>query len=104
LSYFWALPAIGATSQGLRILSETWTPARDRLTLSTSGLADSQYILSVWNGEQIASVEGAKLFKTEDGRTELILDLPKMGGAASSTATVSIQFASSDKKRQRTRK
>ncbi len=104
LSYVSALPAIGATSQGLRILSETWTPARDRLTLNISGLADSQYILSVWNGEQIASIDGAKLFKTEDGRTELILDLPKMGSAASSTAAVSIQFASSDKKRQRTKK
>ncbi|HEY6267855.1 MAG TPA: hypothetical protein VIX11_06135, partial [Candidatus Acidoferrum sp.] len=104
LSYSSTLPAIGATSQGLRILSETWTPARDRLTLNTSGLSGSRYILTAWNGEQIASVEGAKLFKTEDAKTELILDLPKMSGTAYSTATISIQFASSGKKRERTKK
>ncbi|HKV61318.1 MAG TPA: hypothetical protein VJO16_05355 [Candidatus Acidoferrum sp.] len=104
LSYSSTLPAIGATSQGLRILSETWTPARDRLTLNTSGRAGRQYILTVWNGEQIASIDGAKLFKTEDGRTELILDLPKMGGATSSTETISIQFANSGKKREDTKR
>jgi glycogen debranching enzyme len=104
LSYSSTLPTTGATSQGLRILSETWTPTRDRLTLNASGHPGSQYILTVWNSEQIASVDGAKLFKTEDGRTELILDLPKMGGATSSTATISIQFASNDKKRERTKR
>jgi len=104
LSYSSDLPAIGATSQGLRILSETWTPARDRLTLNTSGLAGSHYILTVWNGEQIASVEGAKLSKARDGTTELILDLPKNGAEASSHAMISILFASSNKKRERTKR
>jgi glycogen debranching enzyme len=100
LSYSSSLPAIGATSQGLRILSETWTPARDRLTLSASGLAGSQYVLSVWNGGQIASVEGAKLFKAADGSTELILDIPRKGAEVTSSTTVSIQFASADRKRE----
>jgi glycogen debranching enzyme len=104
LSYSSSLPAIGTTSKGLRILSESWTPARDRLTLIASGHADSQYVLTVWNGQQIASVDGAKLLKTEDGRTELILDLPKIGDAASSTVTVSIQFAIASKKRELTKK
>jgi glycogen debranching enzyme len=104
LSYSPTLPAIGATSHSLRILSESWTPARDRLTLNTSGLADSQYVLNVWNGGQIASVEGARLFKAGDGSTELILDLPKKGSEASTYATISIQFASPDKKRGRTKK
>jgi glycogen debranching enzyme len=104
LSYTSALPAIGATSQGLRIISETWTPARDRLTLNASGLAGSQYVLSVWNGGQIASVEGARLFKAGDGRIELILDLPKKSGETTSSATISIQFASPDKKRERAKR
>jgi len=98
LSYSSTLPAIGATSQGLRILSETWTPARDRLTINASGLAGSQYALFVWNAGQIASVEGAKLFKAADGKTELILDLPKNGAEANSYATISIQFARADKR------
>jgi glycogen debranching enzyme len=104
LSYSSTLPAIGTTSQGLRILSEAWSPARDRLTLNTSGRGGSKYILSVWNGEQIASVEGAKLSKTEDGRTELILELPKISDAASSTAAVSIEFTSTGKKRERSKR
>jgi glycogen debranching enzyme len=101
LSYSSTLPAIGATSQGLRILSETWTPARDRLTLNTAGLAGNQYVLTVWNGGQIASVEGARLFKAGDGRTELILDLPKKSAETTSNTSVSIQFASPDKKQRK---
>jgi glycogen debranching enzyme len=104
LSYSSTLPEIGATSQGLRILSETWTPARDRLTLNASGHPGDRYMLNVWNGEQIASVEGAKLSKTEAGKTVLLLDLPKESGAASSTATVSIQFVGTGNKRDRAKR
>jgi hypothetical protein len=77
----------------LRILSETWTPARDRLTINASGLAGSQYKLSVWGAEQIAAVEGARLSKAEDGKTELIVDLPKNGPEGASSVTISIHFA-----------
>jgi glycogen debranching enzyme len=104
LSYSSTLPEIGATSQGLRILSEIWSPARDRLTLNASGHPGGQYLLNVWNGEQIASVEGAKLSKTEDAKTVLILDLPRMNGTAFSTATVSIQFANTGKKHERAKR
>jgi hypothetical protein len=104
LSYSSVLPAIGGTSQGLRILSESWTAERDGLTLNASGLAGSQYVLNVWNGGEIASVEGAKLFKAGDGQTKLILELAKTGAEISSSATISIHFASADKKRERTKK
>src|SRR5229473_2194903 len=77
LSYSSTLPAIGATSQGLCILSETWTPARDRLTINASGLSGSQYKLSVWGAGEIAGVEGARLVKAEDGKTQLLVDLAK---------------------------
>jgi glycogen debranching enzyme len=99
LSYTSTLPAIGANSQGLRIVSETWTPARDRLTINASGLAGSQYALFVWDAGQIASVEGAKLVKAEDGKTELILDLPRNGAAVYSYGTISIHFARPGKRR-----
>jgi hypothetical protein len=98
LSYSSTLPAIGATSQGLRILSETWTPARDRLTINASGLAGSQYKLSVWGAEQIAAVEGARLSKAEDGKTELIVDLPKNGPEGASSVTISIHFAKANQR------
>jgi hypothetical protein len=100
LSYSSRLPAIGTTSQGLRILSETWTPARDRLTINASGLAGGQYKLFVWGAGQIAAVEGAKLSKCEDGKTELIVDLPKNGGEGASYATISIQFAKATQKQE----
>ena len=92
LSYSSTLPAIGATSQGLRILSETWTPARDRLTINASGLSGSQYKLSAWGGEQIAAIEGARLVKAEDGKTELIVDLPRNTAGEISSATIVIHF------------
>jgi glycogen debranching enzyme len=104
LSYTSTLPAIGASSQGLRIVSETWTPTRDRLTLAVSGHAGGEYVLAVWNGGQIASVAGAKLIKAGDGRTELILDFPKKSGETTSSTTISIQFASPDKKRERAKR
>ena len=104
LSYSATLPTIGATSEGLRIVSETWTAARDRLTLNTTGLAGSRYILNVWNGGQITAVEGARLVKAPDGKTKLILELPKRGAEPTSYAAISIQFASINKKRERTKR
>jgi len=98
LSYSSTLPAIGASSEGLRILSETWTPARDRLTINASGLAGSQYKLSVWGAEQIAAVEGARLSKAEDGKTELIVDLPKNGPEGVSSVAISIHFAKANQR------
>ena len=104
LSYSAMLPAIGATSEGLRIVSETWTAARDRLTLNATGLAGGRYVLNVWNGEQITAVEGARLVKAADGKTELILELPKKSGEPTSYTAISIQFASINKKRERTKR
>ena len=104
LSYCSTLPAIGAASQGLHILSETWTPARDRLTINVSGRAGGRYELFVWNAEQIVSVEGARLFKAADGKTELVLDLPKSGAEPPSYVTIVIQFASADQRRERTKR
>jgi hypothetical protein len=93
LSYHSSLPAIGDASQGLRILSETWSPNRDRLTINVSGHAGNQYELFVWNAGQIAAVEGARLISTHDGKTILTLELPKNAADSASYATISIQFA-----------
>jgi len=103
-SYAGALPNIGATSQGLRILSETWTPARGRLTINVSGLAGGRYELLVWNPAQIASVDGAKLFKAADGKAKLILELPKNGSEPNASGTITIHFAGASQDRDRTKK
>jgi glycogen debranching enzyme len=97
LGYDATLPELGAASRGLRILSETWTPAKDRLTIHASGFAGSRYEFSVWNPGQVASVNGVKLAKAADGKTNLILELPKNGAASISDATFSIQFSGAGK-------
>jgi hypothetical protein len=92
LAYRSSLPAIGEASQGLSILSETWSPNRDRLTINLSGHAAKQYELFVWNAAQISSVEGANLVSTPGGNSKLIFELPKNAAGSASSATISIQF------------
>ena len=92
LAYTSTLPALGAASEGLRIVSETWSPACDRVTLAVSGRAGSSYRLSVWNAAQIASASGAKLSKAPDGRAELVVGFPANAAEPISHATVSLQF------------
>jgi glycogen debranching enzyme len=58
------LPALGSTSQALRMISNSWNAARDQLTLDVSGVPGRDYELGVWNPEQITSVEGAVLKKS----------------------------------------
>lgn len=55
------LPALGGTSQGLHILSQSWSAAHDTLTLETEGLPGKTYTLSVLGREQIKSVDGGRL-------------------------------------------
>ena len=96
LAYDSTLPALGSTPEGLRILSETWSPARDRLTLAVSGRSGQKYCLSVWNPGQIASVSGAKLTKDADRKTRLMVEIPKETEALGHT-TISFEFVSSGK-------
>jgi glycogen debranching enzyme len=95
LSYDSRLPALGSTSVGLRIVSETWSPSHDHLTLAVSGLS-GQYRLSVWNAAAIASVSGAKLSKDADGKMRLIVEFPKQTEGFGHT-TISLQLVSSGK-------
>ena len=55
------LPPLGSASQGLRVISESWSPARDSLTLEVSGAQGKRYEIGMWNSAQVASVEGAEL-------------------------------------------
>jgi glycogen debranching enzyme len=91
-SYAGDLPNIGASSQGLRVLSETWAPAPERVTINVAGLAGGRYELSVWNAAQIASVDGAKLSKAADGKTGLIVELAKNGAESHASGTITIHF------------
>lgn len=92
VAYDSTLPALGSISEGLRILSETWSPSRDRLTLAVSGRAGRNYRFSVWNPASIASVSGAKLAKGSGGHGDLAVEFPANATEPVAHTTISLQF------------
>lgn len=76
LSFSSVLPPLGSPSRGLRVLTETWAPTRDSLTLEVSGSTGKPYELGVSNPSQIASVEGAELIRTGNGETRALIRIP----------------------------
>ena len=65
-SYDSSLPRLGSGSEGLRLLSQSWTPRRDTLTLELTGRAGAEYELAVDPG-QLTSVDGAGSVHSESG-------------------------------------
>jgi glycogen debranching enzyme len=88
-----ALPALGSISHGLRVLSESWSPARDTLKLLLSGAAGEGYELSAWNPDQISSVEGASLEQKAGPEGKVRVQLPASATGIDSQATVVFHFA-----------
>ena len=68
ISYVSNLPALGHQSEGLRIISESWNPARNQLTLELEGLLGVAYDLSLFNGKELANV-GGKISKGSNSET-----------------------------------
>ena len=84
IAYDSTLPPLGSMSQGLRILSQTWSAAHDTLTLDVAGKAGCDYELGVFdNGESLvhgqgalASVEGGDLFASKMGEEKIKIAFP----------------------------
>jgi len=83
------LPSLGSASRSLRVVSESWNPARTELKLEVAGLAGTAYDLGVWNPGQISSVEGAAL--TKAGKLEI--QMPTGPADAYVQQKVAIHFA-----------
>jgi glycogen debranching enzyme len=66
VSYDSNLPGLGSRSEGLRVLSQTWTSRRDALTLELAGSAGAEYELAVDPG-QLTSIDGAVAVRSESG-------------------------------------
>jgi glycogen debranching enzyme len=66
LSLTSTLPALGAASCGLRVVSETWSTAKDRLELEVAGISGSVYELGIWNAKGLKSVDGAEWIRGAD--------------------------------------
>jgi hypothetical protein len=90
LSYDNALPALGAPSSALRIVSESWNDAHTQLTLSVAGIPGQHYALRVWNPAQIATVDGAP-YKTKEPGT-LAIDFPAQPTPAFVTRSIVLTF------------
>jgi glycogen debranching enzyme len=87
------LPPLGERSQGLRVLSESWAAKNDMLTVNVSGIPGRRYNLMLSNSKQVASVEGAKLIKEEDGETRIHVELPGSNSPSYVHGNIVIHFA-----------
>src|SRR6266496_1350510 len=87
ISYANELPALGSSSQGVRVISESWTASRDALNVDFVGRRGARYELAIWNPTQIASVDGAELWNDK-----LIVTIPSTGSEDYSRATIAVHF------------
>lgn len=91
------LPALGAVSEGLRILSESWSPERDMWTLEISGAPSRRYDLAVLDPSQIRSIDGAELMKDSSdphgARSKLRIQFPIGEAGTYARRTITFHFA-----------
>jgi len=85
------LPELGSASHGLRILSETWSSSRDRLTLEVSGVAGQDYGVRMWNSSEVQSIDGAD-FNPTSRDWPLYISFPGNGSNIYSRKTVVLHF------------
>jgi hypothetical protein len=86
------LPPLGERSQGLRVISESWGPKYESLTVNVSGVPGKQYDLSLWNSSQIASVEGGNLIREKNGEPRIRIELPGTDSSSYVDGKVLIHF------------
>jgi hypothetical protein len=89
------IPTLGSTSHGLRVLSESWSPTRDSLSVLLSGAAGEIYELTAWNPGQVRSVEGAELEKgaAQQAQAKIRVQLPASTVGVDPQATIIFHFA-----------
>ena len=90
LSIHSELPALGSTSQGLRVVSETWSDNLNNLRLDLSGRSGKSYELDLWNPAQVRSVDGGALPKSD--RPRLQISFPGGAGQEYTHQQVVIHF------------
>ena len=96
LGFSSVLPPLGSSSQGMRVLSESWNPAHTQLSLVLSGLAGKRYDLSVWNPSQIASVRGGKLKDGSQDQADLTVEFPSANAGSYVRQELVISFVGAE--------
>ena len=90
LSIHSELPALGSASEGLRVVSETWSENLDSLRLDVSGRPGKTYDLDLWNPAQVRAVDGGTLPKSDQPRLQI--SFPGGGGQDYTHQQVVIHF------------
>jgi glycogen debranching enzyme len=88
VSYAPPLPELGTASRELHILSQEWSAIRDSLTLHLAGIADQEYFLLVSDAQQIASIDGGTLLKSDAPRIRIQMPTGKLKTFVNGTVTV----------------
>jgi GH15 family glucan-1,4-alpha-glucosidase len=91
-----SLRSLGERSQGLRVLSESWGPKNESLTVNVSGIPGKQYEFTLRNSGQIASIEGAKLIQGENGERRICVELPGADSSSYVHGKILIHFTAED--------
>jgi glycogen debranching enzyme len=100
VGYSAELPQLGSASEGLRILSETWSSSKDQLTLSLSGAPSHEYELSLWNGAAISSVDGGELMGTNSDAPWIYVAMPEQKTGSAAYTTVTIHFSAASRRKE----
>jgi len=93
VAYSAPLPLLGQRSEGLRILSETWSDPKDRLTLEVEGTPGASYSLAYFRGEDLTGVDGAILTRSDRGNGHFTLKVPPDSSAESVRSKITLRFA-----------
>jgi hypothetical protein len=99
VSYDSGLPPLGSRSEGLRVLSQTWTPRRDTLTLELAGSAGAEYELQVDPG-QLAGVDGAGPVHSESAVQAVRVRFPAGEPGTYAKTKVVFHFSEKPKKKE----
>jgi glycogen debranching enzyme len=97
------LPPAGSASQGLRILSESWSRERDGLDLELAGVPGNSYAFGLLNASQITSVEGAEFDRSNAHAPKLLVRFPS-GTDTYLRRRIRVQFAAKRQAKSATRR
>lgn len=85
------LPPLGSSSQGLRFVSESWTPGAESVTFDLAGLVGRTYSVGIWNPQQVSTVDGAAVEKV-GGQTRLRISFPAASSQDYVHSKVTVHF------------
>jgi glycogen debranching enzyme len=86
------LPALGSSSEGMRVLTEDWSTGKDQLTLEITGVAGRTYALNLLNAEQIETVDGGSVSSGKSGGV-LSVEMPSSATEHYTRKSVVLHFA-----------